>query len=62
MVNRNNSLTNIERFHYFKFALKIAASRALALLEMSEDNYAAAWWLLRDRYEDSDERIMHGII
>lgn len=42
MVNRNESLTNIERFHYLKFALKSKTSRVLRSLAMSDDNYMTA--------------------
>lgn len=52
MVNCNDSLSNIEKFHYLIFALKDEVSRVLTSLEMSEDNYAIAWRLLRDRYEE----------
>lgn len=54
MVNRNDSLSNNEKFHYLKFALKNEASQTLTSLEMSEDNYAAVWERLRDRYEDNN--------
>lgn len=37
------------------------ASRVLKSLEMSEDNYAAAWEQLHNRYENKDKRIDHYI-
>lgn len=52
MVNRNESLTNIERFHYLKFALKSKTSRVLRSLAMSDDNYMTARKLLHEQYED----------
>lgn len=61
MINRNDSLSNIKRFYYLKCALKGEASRVLKSLEMSEDNYAAAWEQLHNRYENKDKRIDHYI-
>lgn len=60
MVNRNDSLSNIEK-NYLKFALKNEATQTLTSLEMSEDNYAVVWERLRDRYEDNNERINHHL-
>ncbi|XP_076397934.1 uncharacterized protein LOC143266219 [Megachile rotundata] len=57
LINQNETLSNIERFHYLKSAVKGEAARALEALAMSDNNYTAAWALLRDRYEDSNELI-----
>ncbi|XP_076392689.1 uncharacterized protein LOC143265292 [Megachile rotundata] len=57
LINQNETLSNIERLHYLKSAVKGEAARALEALAMSDNNYTAAWALLRDRYEDSNELI-----
>ncbi|KZC13182.1 hypothetical protein WN55_05515 [Dufourea novaeangliae] len=57
LVNRNQALSGMDRFHYLKSAVKGEAARALKSLPMSENNYDAAWKLLSDRYEDTNELI-----
>ncbi|KZC06736.1 hypothetical protein WN55_07287 [Dufourea novaeangliae] len=61
LVNRNEALSGMDRFHYLKSAVKGEAARALKSLPMSEDNYDAAWKLLSDRYEDTNELIDYHV-
>ena len=57
LIHRNESLSNIERFHYLKSALKDEAARALKTLLVSDSNYAAALNTICVRYEDPNELI-----
>ncbi|KOX70440.1 hypothetical protein WN51_05394, partial [Melipona quadrifasciata] len=57
MVNRNESLTNIDRFHYLRSAIKGEPARALKTLPVSDSNYKTAWELLRKRYENTNELV-----
>ena len=55
LIHRNESLSNIEPFHYLKSALKGDAARVLQTLPVSDSNYAAALDTLCVRYEDPNE-------
>nr|XP_022905464.1 uncharacterized protein LOC111417425 [Onthophagus taurus] len=52
LVHDNNSLSNIQKFHYLRAALKDKASHTLSSLSASENNYQIAWDLLKERYEN----------
>ncbi|KAB0797907.1 hypothetical protein PPYR_09115 [Photinus pyralis] len=52
LVNKNDSLTQVQRFYYLKSALKGEAAHLLNSLEVTESNYEIAWELLRERYEN----------
>ena len=54
LINRNEALSNIERFLYLKSAVKGEAARALKTLPVSDSNYEAAWEVLCKRYQDTD--------
>ncbi|CAK9801664.1 hypothetical protein ANTPLA_LOCUS2894 [Anthophora plagiata] len=61
LINRNEGLSNIERFYYLKSSVKGEAARALKFLAMSNENYSEAWKLLHERYEDTNELIDHHV-
>ncbi|KOX76554.1 hypothetical protein WN51_11760 [Melipona quadrifasciata] len=42
LINRNESLSNIDRFHYLKSAVKGEPARALKTLPVSDSSYDAA--------------------
>ncbi|XP_031330987.1 uncharacterized protein LOC116161684 [Photinus pyralis] len=52
LVNKNESLTNVQRFYYLKSALKGEAAHLLNSLEVTDANYNIAWNLLKERYEN----------
>ncbi|XP_031334025.1 uncharacterized protein LOC116164038 [Photinus pyralis] len=52
LVNKNDTLTNIQRFFYLKSSLKGEAAHLLSSLEVTDSNYAIAWGLLKERYEN----------
>ncbi|KOX76028.1 hypothetical protein WN51_12515 [Melipona quadrifasciata] len=61
MIHRNESLSNIDRFHYLRSAVKGEAARALKTFPVSDSNYEAAWKLLRKSYENSNELIDYHV-
>ena len=61
LINRNEALSNIERFHYLKSAVQGEAVRALKTLPVSDNHYEAAWEALCKRYQDIDELIDHHV-
>ncbi|XP_076660027.1 uncharacterized protein LOC143363307 [Halictus rubicundus] len=52
LVNNNEALSNIARFHHLKSALRGEAARAIASLAVSDENYTVAWETLKERFED----------
>lgn len=52
LINDNEALTNIQRFHYLRSALKGEASLTIQAVEVSAENYDIAWGLLKDRFEN----------
>ena len=54
LINRNESLSNIERFHYPKSAVKGEAAWTLTTLPVSDSNYSATW-------EDTNELIDYHV-
>lgn len=51
LVNANTSLSDIQRFYYLKSSLGEKASQIIENLQVSSENYAIAWELLSDRFE-----------
>lgn len=52
LIHNNSSLDNIQRFYYLKYCLKGEASNVIKSLEVSSSNYAVAWVLLNERFEN----------
>ncbi|KOX69475.1 hypothetical protein WN51_06559 [Melipona quadrifasciata] len=61
LVNRNESLSNIDLFYYLRTAVKGEPARALKTLPVSDSNYDAAWELLRKRYEGTNQLVDHHL-
>ncbi|XP_066261326.1 uncharacterized protein [Euwallacea similis] len=59
LVNSQALLSKIDKFNYLNNALEGEAARAIQSLGISETNYDHAWKKLRDRYENSEELILH---
>lgn len=57
----NEFSTNIEKFHYLKFALKEVVVQILRSLAMSDNNYLTVWKLLLEQYEDMNELVYHHV-
>lgn len=52
LIHTNDTLSNIQRFHYLKSALTGEAADVIEALEISEENYNNAWDLLKKRYDN----------
>jgi hypothetical protein len=61
LIHNSNSISDIQKFHYLKSSLKGSASLVLESLEFSTSNYAIAWDLLLNRYNNSNLLIHNHI-
>ncbi|XP_076235101.1 uncharacterized protein LOC143179673 [Calliopsis andreniformis] len=59
LIHNNESLTDIQHFHYLNSALKGPAARVIQLLGVSDANYKLAWATLRRHFEDVKSLIHH---
>jgi len=46
LIHKNNKISDIEKFHYLRGALKDSAAKVIQHLEVSAMNYQSAWLLL----------------
>lgn len=53
LIHNSKDITNIQKFHYLKSALKGSASLVIDSLQFSASNYVVAWELLLSRYDNS---------
>jgi len=49
LIHRDNSITEIQKFHYLKSSLK---GEVIQSLEISSNNYKEAWHILKRRYDN----------
>lgn len=52
MIDSNNNITPIEKFHHLRSALKGKAARVVQSLETNNANYNTAWELVCNRYQN----------
>ncbi|KAJ8980871.1 hypothetical protein NQ317_001335, partial [Molorchus minor] len=52
MIHRNNSLGDVEKFHFLRSALEGNAKEVIQGLEFSAENYQSAWELLCERFNN----------
>lgn len=52
VIHENTSLADTQKFHYLRLSLKGTAADVIKSLEISETNYAVAWQLLLERFEN----------
>jgi len=53
MIHENDSLPEIQKFHYLKLSLSGEAEHLVSNLPMTANNYTIAWKLLVERYENA---------
>ncbi|CAG9094494.1 unnamed protein product [Plutella xylostella] len=53
LIHNNSSISNINKFHYLRAALKGSASIIVQSLDLTEANYDIAWQLLSERYDNT---------
>lgn len=56
LIHHNNSIQEINKFHYLRAALTGSASLVLKSIDFKADNYGTAWQLLLERY--NNERLL----
>ncbi|XP_063907426.1 uncharacterized protein LOC135125701 [Zophobas morio] len=52
LVDENNDLSEIHKFHYLKSCLKGKAIKIIESLKVTSENYEPAWNLLKNRYSN----------
>jgi len=52
VIIQNNTLSNVQRFHYLLSSLKGEAKQLIANLQISHDNFVVAWDLVTQRYNN----------
>lgn len=57
LIHDNASIKDIHKFYYLNSYLEGEAARVLSNLEISSNNYAVAWQILCDRYNNSRQLI-----
>lgn len=53
LINSNQSISKIQKFHYLKASLELDAAKIIQSLEFTSENYDVAWELLCSRYNNS---------
>lgn len=53
LIHQNESISDIQRFHYLRGCLQGKAAEVIKLLEFSSENYQIAWENLCDRYNNT---------
>jgi hypothetical protein len=61
LIHKNDRIKPIHKFHYLISYLEGDAARIISNLEVSSDNYAEAWKLLGDRYDNKRLLINHHL-
>jgi hypothetical protein len=61
LIHENASLSAIQKFHYLKGSLIGDASQTIAHLAPSMNNYASAWQLIQQRYENKRLITQHHV-
>ncbi|XP_050315300.1 uncharacterized protein LOC126749647 [Anthonomus grandis grandis] len=61
LIHTDNTIPDINKFHYLRLSLKGQALDLLTSLEISSNNYAVAWNLLVERYENKPLLIKNHI-
>lgn len=62
LIHDNQSLSDIQKFHYLLSALSGEAARAIHSLEISSANYGTAWNLIKQRYENKKINIKKHVL
>lgn len=51
LVHDNETISDVEKLHYLKLALKDDALQVIHSIKVTNDNYNIAWNLLKDRFK-----------
>lgn len=61
LINKNDNLTDIQRFHYLRVSIKNEPAQLISTLEFSANNYKLAWDLLVKRFNNDKMLIQNHI-
>ncbi|NEV48948.1 DUF1759 domain-containing protein, partial [Wolbachia pipientis] len=61
LIHSNDTLNDIQKFHYLKSSLKGDAAETIQSLEITGANYGDAWFRLKARYENERVSIQNHI-
>ncbi|KAJ0169355.1 hypothetical protein K1T71_015239 [Dendrolimus kikuchii] len=61
LIHNNTTISEINKFHYLRAALKGTAALSIKSLEFSSNNYHLAWQLLTERYDNERLLVNHHI-
>ncbi|KAJ8981434.1 hypothetical protein NQ317_015636, partial [Molorchus minor] len=61
LVDSNDSISEIQKFYYLRSSLEAEAAHLVASIEVSASNYAIAWGLLKDRFENK-KLLVHNYV
>ncbi|XP_029670495.1 uncharacterized protein LOC115239851 [Formica exsecta] len=61
IIDTNTNLTKIQKFYYLQSAVKGRAAQCFKSLSLSNENYDAAWKLLKARFENTRLIVHHHI-
>nr|CAI5840531.1 unnamed protein product [Callosobruchus analis] len=61
LIDDNNSLSDVQKLHYLKSCLKGEAADIIQSLATTSENYAVAWRLIKERYDNKRNIINHHL-
>ncbi|XP_018370063.1 PREDICTED: uncharacterized protein LOC108765716 [Trachymyrmex cornetzi] len=61
IIDSNTSLSKVQKFYYLQSAVKGSAAQCFQSLSLSNENYDAAWTLLKSRFENKRLIVHHHI-
>ncbi|XP_043257983.1 uncharacterized protein LOC122400525 [Colletes gigas] len=61
LIHNNESLSDIQKFHYLDSSLEGCAARIIQSLGISDANYKIAWETLNARFQDSTALLRHHV-
>nr|CAI5865716.1 unnamed protein product [Callosobruchus analis] len=61
LVHNDCSLDNVRKFYYLLSSLKGEAAKVLESIEITDENYAIAWSLLNERYDNKTLTIKNNV-
>jgi len=61
IIDSNTNLSKVQKFYYLQSAVKGTAAQCFQSLSLSNENYDAAWTLLKSRFENKRLIVHHHI-
>ncbi|XP_048007553.1 uncharacterized protein LOC125242701 [Leguminivora glycinivorella] len=61
LIHSNDNIDDINKFHYLRTSLEASAAVVIQSVEFSSDNYALAWQLLCDRFNNKRQLLQNHV-